>query len=207
MAFKSAENEGWVSAELYFNMGLAFYRQDQIGQAIRYLEKASRLDAEDERIQHSLRVARVHTVDQFSQLRTPIWDRIHTWTIRMIPLRLAIWLGIFAWFGFAGLFVGKKMALLDGSWWRRIRMISLVLALGLSVHALASSAWPPEAQRAVVLTGEVDLLEQADPEASSVQLVHEGLVVSIKSVAADWALVQIPNGVRGWIPSAHLGEI
>ena len=207
MAFKAAENEGWVSAELYFNMGLAFYRQDQIGQAIRYLEKALLLDGENEGIQHSLRVARVHTEDQFSQLRSPFWNRMHAWTIRVLPPRLSIWLGLLFWFGFAGLFVGRKMANLDGEWWRRIRTVCVVLGVALSFHALASSTWPPESQRAVILASQIDLLEQAAPEADSVQLVHEGLVVSVKSVAADWVLVQIPNGVRGWVPAAHLGEI
>ncbi|NBW92822.1 MAG: hypothetical protein EBR20_00370 [Bacteroidetes bacterium] len=37
--------------------------------------------------------------------------------------------------------------------------------------------------------------------------VHEGLIVDVRASAPAWYLVEIPNGTRGWVPSADLGDI
>ncbi len=206
-AFATAERAGWASTELYYNVGLAHYRMDHLGQAIQYLERALLLDSENEKVVHSLNVARLRTQDQFSQLPDPFWKKLHAWTARVMPMRTAFWLGISIWFGFGALVIVRLLFAVRGDWWRRMRVISGALGALLLIHALATSAWPPTDPMAVILASEVDLVEQADPGAASVQNVHEGLVVHIKSRTSEWTFIQIPNGIRGWVPQSVLGEI
>jgi len=66
---------------------------------------------------------------------------------------------------------------------------------------------PAFPDRSVVLEETLVLREQASDEATAILEVHEGLIVEVRAEATNWALVKIPNGTRGWVPSAGLGDI
>ena len=51
-------------AELYYNLGNAFYRQGELGQAIRYYMSARRLNPTDKDMAANLRFAEQSTIDQ-----------------------------------------------------------------------------------------------------------------------------------------------
>ncbi len=206
-AFESVESTGWASDALFYNMGLAHYRLDHLGQAIRYLEKAKWLNEDDERVLHSLNVAQSRQTDRFSTLPDPVWKNIQQWLVDTVPVRVAFLIGILCWFGFVGGWTVKTLAHHDSEWLRRGRWIALVLGLALIVHALASSVWPAYPDRAVVLSDQLTLHEQASSDAAEVIQVHEGLVVEVRAASPDWSFVEIPNGTRGWVPTPTLGDI
>lgn len=205
--FRTVETAGWGSAALYYNMGLTFYRMDRLGEAIQYLEKAHRLDDDDPRIRHSLSIAERRRTDRFSQLPDPFWRTAQAFVNRVIPLRLALGLGLLAWLGFGGIWTWQLVSGTREPWIRRIRQASLVLGLALLTHALLSSISPAEKPRSVILDPVVVLREQASAQATEVLTLHEGLVVDVRSDAGEWTLVEVPNGTRGWIPSRTLGAI
>jgi len=206
-AFEQVEASGWQSAGLYYNMGLAHYRMDALGQSIRFLERASALNDEDPRIQHSLGIARARQVDSFSTLPDPFWRTTHQFTARVIPVGPAFLLGALLWLGFFGLLIHASMMGDQGDWHRRARQVCGIAGGLLLVHALGTSAFPPYDERAVILEQAVQLREQADPDAESVMQIHEGLVVETGPTAQGWVRVQIPNGTRGWVPAESIGTI
>lgn len=206
-AFETVETTGWESDGLYYNMALAHYRLDHLGQAIRYLEKARALNEDDPRILHSLAIAGQRQADRFSTLPDPFWQSAQAWLVDTMPVRVAFLLGLLCWFGFVAAWLARTVVGMDGDWWKRGRNAALVVGLVLIVHALASSIWPPHPDRSVVLSGTLALREQASPEAAEVVEVHEGLIVEVRASAPDWQLVEIPNGTRGWVPAASLGDI
>jgi len=205
--FHPIEETGWASDALYYNMGLAYYRLDELGQAIRYLEKARLLNEEDPRIAHSLTVAQRRLTDRFSTLPNPFWKTTQQWLVDTLPLRTAFLIGTLCWILFVGGWIGKVLWAIDGEWPQRARQSLLILGVVLMTHALALSIWPAFPDRSVVLEDQLQLLEQASSDAESVVEVHEGLIVEIRAEATNWKLVEIPNGTRGWVPAAALGEI
>lgn len=206
-SFEAAEATGWVSTELYYNTGLAYHRLDQLGQAIRYLERARSLSPEDARIQHSLSIAQSRQKDSFSVLPDPFWKSLHMSAARILPPSTAFWLGILAWFVFFGLLLGRLLFALDGDWFKRGRSVAGGLGAVLLIHALGTSAFSPFDVRAVVVEEEISLREQADPEAAEVVRVHEGLVVTREGSASGWVFIEIPNGTQGWIPESAIAGI
>ena len=205
--FEQAEALGWESTELYYNMALAHHRLDDLGQSIRYLEKARALSPEDPKILHSLSVASSHRIDTFSELPKPFWRSAQAWAVRTIPIFPAFWMGFLLYLVLIGLVIGTYIRYVEGPWVRRARFSSSVVGGALILYAFTSSVWPPSDERAVVLTNQVSLLEQADPDAAQVLAVHEGLVVKKGSQVSEWTFIQIPNGVKGWVPSNSLGDI
>lgn len=206
-AFESIETSGWESSGLYYNMALVHYRLDHLGQAIRYLEKARALNEDDPRILHSLAIAGQRQADRFSTLPDPFWLRARAGLVEWIPVGTAFFLGLVCWFGFVGAWLAGTVADMDGTWWRRGRNAALTIGLVLIVHALAASIWPPHPDRSVVLTERLVLREQANSDAPEVIEVHEGLVLKVHAKTADWRLVEIPNGTRGWVLRSALGDI
>jgi SH3-like domain-containing protein len=73
--------------------------------------------------------------------------------------------------------------------------------------AFTSSIWPAYPPEAVVIGDRIALHEQPDSEATVLEDIHAGLVVGLVSETGDWMLVQLPNGVRGWVTSADMGII
>ncbi len=205
--FEEAEALGWGSTQLYYNMALVHHRLDNLGQSIRYLEKAQVLSPDDPKVLHSLSVASSHRVDTFSELPDPFWRATHAWVLRTFPIFPAFWTGFLLYLILIGLIIGKYMHYLEGPWFRRARFAAALIGGALILHALTSSAFPPYDERAVVLSNQVSLLEQADSDSDEVLEVHEGLVVTKGNQASEWTFIQIPNGARGWVPSNTLGDI
>lgn len=205
--FELAEAMGWSSTELFYNMALTHHRMDRLGEAIRYLEKARHLSPDDAKVLHSLSVMTSRRVDSFSELPEPFWRKAHAWTVRAFPITPSFWIGLLAYLTLIGLLVVKHILFLEGEWFRRSRALAAVIGGALIVHALASSAWPPFDERAVILVDSISLLEQPDSLGTEVLEVHEGLIVKKGNRTSEWTFVQIPNGGRGWVPSASLGDI
>ena len=205
--FRHAERLGWGSTELYFNIALAYHRLDNLGQSIRYLERAKILSPNDPKVNHSLNLAKSRRVDNFSELPKPFWRRAHSRTTRVLPIDVSFWTGFMAYVILITLVLAKIILRRDGSWWRRGRYAAGIVGAALLIHAFATSAWPPLDKKAVVLASEVALLEQADASSNEVIRVHEGVVVIMRTEVSDFTFVQIPNGGRGWVPSTVLGNI
>ncbi len=205
--YKSVQSMGLSSAALWHNMGIAYYRLNHLGHAILYFERAARVDPEHEAIQHSLRVARERQVDSFSSLPRPFWRTMQTAVLDAVSTR--------AWFILGLVFIYGAMTLYLAQVFDRIR-----IPLGRSIHvilpvvggicvlvALSSSMWPPRPETAVIVASEATLVEQADPAAPPVRVVHEGLTVQVRTQTPEWVLVQLSNGTRGWVPAETLESI
>lgn len=204
-SYERALHHGFTSEALYFNMGNAYFRLDQIGQAIRYYEKARRLEPEVPELQHNLSIARERTIDTFSQLPEPFWMPVWGAMVRSVGSVGLFAIGMLFYLVAAGA-LGLRIRSGQTPWRRRMLTAGLVLAVCFFTFGFASSAEQVRDQKAVVLVDETTLLEAPDGEPSSLN-VHEGLVVDVVSTAGEWREVRLPNGTRGWMTSDALGEI
>lgn len=204
-SYERALNHGFASEALYFNLGNAYFRLDQIGEAIRYYEKARRLAPDTPELQHNLSIAREQTVDTFSRLPEPFWVPVWSAVHRTV--------GSFGLFAIGTLFyligcgaLALRIRTGQTPWRRRIATAGLILAVCFISFGFASSANEVRDVEGVVLVEETTLREGPDGESSNLD-VHEGLVVQIESTTGEWTQVRLPNGTRGWLRSEDLGEI
>ena len=204
-SYSQAIDESVVSGALLFNMGNAYFRLDEIGQAIRYYEKAAEVIPESTELRHNLVIARAQTIDQFSQLPKPIWESWWQWVIRTFGSRALFAVGVAFYLGAA---VTVAIRIRDGQtpWRRRILTLTAVLAAVFISTGFAASVEEQTARRAVILTDEVSLRESPDGPTSDTE-IHEGLVVGVATARAEWVEITLPNGVRGWVRAASLGVI
>ncbi len=204
-SYDRAVDTGFVSGAVFFNMGNAYYRLDETGQAIRYYEKAFELMPESSELRHNLALARALTTDQFSRLPRPFW--VSWWrgivqAFGAVPLFGA---GVVFYFIAAGMLT-LRIRGARGPWIRRGFTTAAVLAVVLVMAGLTASIEEHTTRRAVVLTSRVTLLEAPDGARSDLN-IHEGLVLDVVSEDAGWVEVRLPNGAAGWMRAEALGVI
>lgn len=206
-AYHEAEASGQVSGALFYNMGNAYYRLDQLGQAVRYYEKARRLLPDSPELAHNLEIVRARLQDQMSQLPEPFW---RPWWRRFVTR-----------FGVGGLFAAGFLLYLTAAaiagyriwtgtrspWLRRGLTVSLSLGLLLVVLAFTASAERRLDRRAVVIATEIGLREAPRAGAPVTTTIHEGLLLDVLQEQDAWLQVRLPNGTTGWIDAQAVGEL
>jgi hypothetical protein len=74
-------------------------------------------------------------------------------------------------------------------------------SLGMKWHQLGTD------QRAVILSGEVNVLAGPDENDTVLFKLHEGTIVRQERVEADWSLIRLSGDKRGWINSEAIEQI
>lgn len=206
-AYNKAIDKGYVSGTLFYNLGNAYYRHDELGQAILYYEKARLLMPDNRELAHNLAFANSQKVDEFSQLPLPAWTQ---WWRSMVAKSAGTGLyvtGLLAYLLGMGLLIFKMWTKHPSPWIRRVRALAFVLAGILLVSAFAASIQSEEHTRAVVIVDQI-ALHEAPAENAPIELsIHEGLLVDVLAQEGTWAEVRLPNGARGWILAESLADI
>jgi hypothetical protein len=204
-AYQRVVQHGYESGVLYYNIGNAFFRTDEIGQAIRFYEKARRFLPRSPELNHNLAIVKTHVVDEFSRVPEPFWRP--AWQV------IAQSLGARGLFGAGMLFyvLGAVVLAINirsgrSPWRRRILAAAAAGAIVFISLSFFVSLGGADTRTGVVIRDEVTLLREPGGSESDHQ-IHEGLVVGIASQRDQWLEVRLPNGTTGWLHEESLGEI
>lgn len=204
---KSLENwnkileAGEHSTSLYFNMGNAHYKLNQVGMSIYYYEKALQLDPSNADVLNNLSYAQNATVDAIDPLPRTVFQRwfddlssllsLSGWAILTIVFAIMT-VGLFILYYFSSR-EGRKRVLFAGS----------LVSFGLTTFALVI-AFMVEADQlkdnpAIIITERTQI--QSEPNLGSEQsfVLHEGTKVQILEQEGDWFRIQIADGKDGWL--------
>ena len=204
-SYQNALEAGYASGALYYNMGNAYFRLDEIGQAIRFYEKARRYMPESEELAHNLAIVRDRTTDSFSQLPAPFWRPAWNRLVRALSPTGIFLFGLLG-YGMASAALAMRIRRTRSPWLRRAVLAGVVITALFIPFGFVASWEETHTTQAVMLADATDLTDR--PDGSTTDLtVHEGAVVKIVTVRAAWSEVRLPNGVQGWVPTSAYGEI
>jgi uncharacterized protein YgiM (DUF1202 family) len=85
-------------------------------------------------------------------------------------------------------------------------IISLIIFLCLFI---SWQRWAEEIRsgHAVITTTEVSALSGPSEDYKEILVLHDGAEIRIREVRGDYALIQLPSGLGGWIEKHNLEEI
>jgi len=210
-AYEELDRQGLVSADLYFNLGDAYYRQGNLGRAIWSFERAAAIDPDDEDARYNLTQARKiadrRARDKIEGAdREPFWMRVvaslapatETW------LFTGFYLAFFA--ALAALWIrrrpgGQPRALLGAT------ASILGAAALLSGVLLAGRAYLDRIPSGVILPDAVAVKEGADTNYRTSFDLHAGLRVRLLDRDQDWLRIRLPNGLEGWVREQDVGRL
>ncbi len=194
---------GHASAALYYNLANAYVRLDRLGQAIRYYEKAKRLQPNDPRLQHNLEQAQRQAGVYPGQLPPRgLAGLVQDWS--PLALFVAGWLLLGS-----GLAVAVVWTRPDRTGVGRHPLVwaPVVGGLLLVAVALGTSYVQSTQQRAVVVATRAPLRTAPDRDVASDTTLAEGTLLDVQGRRAKWTQVQLADGTSGWVPSRALGDV
>jgi len=200
---------GYTSAELYYNLGNAYYRTEQMGLAILNYERALRLKPTMSDARENLALAESKTVDRITVLPKFFLVRwIDTLCTHVSPSAWRIvWLVLLAIVGAA--VVTMRMA---GS--RSLRKTGLVVGvLALLLLPVATFLLSRSTQRfnahaeAVVLPQAINVKSSPELQSTDKLVLHEGTKLTISDSLAGWYKITIADGTTGWCQCSDIERI
>ena len=200
---------GEHSAALYFNLGNAYYKLNQIGPSIYYYEKALQLSPNDSDIKNNLSFAQNATVDAIEPLPQTLfakWDQqvselmtYEGWA--WATVLAAIFLSLsFLMYYFSGL-SGRKRIYFAGF---LIGTFVMFTALIMSYRVYDRSL---NDRQAIIFAESSQIKNEPSMGGETSFILHEGTRVQILEVDEDWFHIRIADGKEGWIVAADVKEL
>ncbi|WP_194851662.1 tetratricopeptide repeat protein [Nonlabens antarcticus] len=208
-SYETILQSGKQSAELFFNLGNAHYKLNQVGPAVYNYERALQLNPSDKEIKNNLKFAQQMRVDDVQPLaENPVkkflkematWLSIDMWAYVSIMMALVCVL-TFLLYHYATT-TGKKRLFLLLSMGFLIAMILSVVAATYSRNLME------EDTQAIVYSTETVTRAEPKPDADPSFAIHEGTKVTILEEYQEWAHVELANGSKSWMPLADLKKL
>ena len=204
--YQSLDETGWVSAELFYNLGNAFFKNHDIKSAILYFERAKRLAPNDEAIDFNLNLSRsliFDKVEAVPELFLLTWGKaIRDW---MTVQGWAWWsIGSFA----AMLLLGLLFLFVRNMSIRRLAFGLSVLCFLVSITTFTFGYFQKtnieRTDEAIVFSPSVTIKSSPDDSGNNLFILHEGIKVRIENRIGEWCEVRIADGNKGWIRISEL---
>lgn len=183
------------NANLFYNLGNAWFRKGDLGHAILEYERALTLDPQHPEAQANLRLVR----DEARALELPktLWEQyldIATCSQYVGIAGVAFWIIVFA---AAMLFLGSRRS---GA---AVAVLAMALAVfGGALAALYTIENGPEGRALAIVTDKnVEARLATADNANAVLALPAGSEVKILSRRGEWLYAALPNHLRGWIPA------
>lgn len=208
-SYQQILNSNMESAEVYYNLGNAFYKTRQYTRSIISYERAKLLAPNDEDIQFNLEIANQHVVDAIEPLPRVFfirwWNNLSNkfsadgWAkISVISFILTL---ILAGFFFFSTSAGLKRT----SFWVGIFVIAISV---FSYNFAARQEKRMTRHRFAIITQPSATVKSSPSEGGTdLFLIHEGLKVEIKDSLGTWKQIRLADGNQGWLPDSSMEKI
>jgi len=193
--YKTLVGSGQWSANLFYDLGNAYFRTGDFGRAILNYKRALVLERHHPEATANLQIARDEaralelapsTPERFLQFASS--------NVLAIAAMIAFWIGIFS---IAALIFAQRRT------WRAITLSILSLSVfALGVFAVYEIDNGKGGKALAIVTGDgVEARLATADNANSVLALPAGSEIKILSRRGDWVYAALPNNLRGWIPS------
>ncbi|RCK72879.1 MAG: BatE [Ignavibacteriae bacterium] len=192
---------GYISSDLYYNIGNVYFKLENIPAAILYYERAKRLSPNDEDIDFNLKIANLRVVDKIDPLPKIFfinwWYSIsninnsENWAIIAIIFSW-ISIGLFLVFRISKISIIKKSAFMSGS----ILLIFMMLVLS---FAYTQYRYETDNTTGIIFSNNASVKSSPDEAGTDLFVIHEGVKVEILDEVGNWKKIRLADGKVGWI--------
>ena len=194
-------------AQVYYNLGNAYFKQGELAQSILAYERALRLNPNDKDAKYNLAFAQSRITDNITEqdFFLTTWARAirnqlkeQTWLILSIGLFLLTLIGI-------------SLFLLNRTTWLRktafhVAWIALLFSLIAGLNARSLHQRDTLRNEAIITQGIVNAKSSPDRSGTDLFTLHEGTKVTIRETIGEWVNVRVGRN-EGWIRLTCLERI
>ncbi len=199
-----------ASVSMYYNLGNAYYRTDNITRAVLNYERALLLSPGDNDIRFNLQMARSKTIDKItpkSEMFFVTWykalvnfNSVDGWA-RTAVFSIALALVLVLCYLF-----GQKMLLRKTGFYGAV--VFVLLFVFANIFAYEQKCIIERRTGAIITAPSVSLKKLPVSNSEVSAIAHEGSRVEIiDDTMKDWKQVELADGREGWIPTSRIERI
>ena len=189
------------NSTIYYNLGCAYYRLEQLPQAILNFERALRLNPADENTRFNLEICRHRIVDRFNRADEMFFA---TYLKELIATRsagqwgfLALWLFVCTLVLFEVYWLGRKV------WLRKLTfftaLIAFLFCISFNIFAGIQHHTAQSQTKAVVFTKD-NVYSSSTDGAKALREINPGTTLIITDIKVNgWYGITLPDGTEGWV--------
>jgi len=202
MRFETIVRDGGIhNGALYYNIGNAYFRTEDLGRAVLNYRRAELYTPNDPNLRQNLDYARSKRLDKIDvREKTKVLETLFFWHYDLPSKTRALVFTTFfvlSWiFAFLRIFMKRPWI----GW-------SLGLSVFLSVLfacSVSAEAWALQSRKSGVVVSNDVVARKGDSETyepSFTEPLHAGTEFSIAEIRQDWYQVELADGRRCWIPT------
>jgi tetratricopeptide (TPR) repeat protein len=199
--YNMIEASGEVSADLFYNIGNAYFKQNIVSKAILYYERAIKLRPGDPDISHNLALANAMTVDKIEAVPEFF---VFTWIKNMRSnagadmwawlsiILFALCLLLFGLFLFARNITLRKFSFF-------LSILILLGSMNCGVFAYYQKKELHDTSAAIITPAVITVKSSPDASGKDLFILHEGTKVTILETLGEWQCIKLADGKQGWI--------
>ncbi len=209
LLFDSLLQQGYKSADIYYNLGNAYWKQGSLPHAVLYYERALKVKPFHKEARFNLGVVQLQQEDDFAIIQDFFLVRWRNHIANQLSADLwawislgCLWIGLVAWIGF----------LFFRHLWNSRMLLTMAIA-GLIMagcgyyYGMVRNQLENSTDQAILMQDESSLHSAPDASSPDLYAIHGGLKVNILDQIDNWIKVQLPNKDEGWIQEAKLTRI
>lgn len=196
------------NSEVYYNLGNAYFKQDELAKAILAYERCLRLDPRNKDAKYNLAFAQSRIIDNVEDNQAFF---IKSWLQSLRnTMRETTWMILSIITFFIVLIGALLFALSKEQWLRKTSFYTALIALFISVCACANAGSLHRRdtirEEAIITQGIVNVKASPDRSGTELFTLHEGTKVIIHETLGEWCNIHVGNNV-GWMKLSSLERI
>ncbi len=191
-------NLGVKNFRVFYNLGNAYFRQNELGKSILNYRRALVLEPRDEDALANLSFAKLFTLDKVEEQKiNPLSNLLH-WFLDLWSLdELAVLSSLFYTLSMA---LGVLMIFRRSRRYLRIGFVAFLIVMVIFGSSLFAKIYFESLDYGVVVIPEAEVRSGPGDDYMLQFTGHEGLEFRVDEKAEGWYRISLPNGIRGWIP-------
>ncbi|MES2566945.1 MAG: tetratricopeptide repeat protein [Bacteroidota bacterium] len=205
--YESIAKSGFTSYKLHYNLGNAYYKNNELGKAIYHYELANKLEPNHQDIKTNLKIANEKTIDKIESKENFFIGALKSGVVNSLSATGWAWASIFSLtvaFAFTFIFFISNQFFL-----KRIGfflgLISFIIFTGSMVFGFMALKSKQELNFAVILNRESKIHEEPFITSKTKFSLHEGAKVNVLESNPEWTNIKLENGNEGWINTNEVG--
>lgn len=208
--WRSCADQGMVNADLFYNLGNAYFRNGKLGFAIFYYKSALKLHPNDPDVIHNLTYASAMTKDKVEEddeenpLLAGLFKAHHA-----IPLRTQLFILLGLFWGFVILAIARRLVSKEKTKNIFVGASFLIVFIFTIIGASAGyKIFVAETEiTGVVTSADADVTSAPDHKSQTLNTLSEGTSFDVLSEQGDFLEIKLGDRIKGFVPKRDVGVI
>jgi tetratricopeptide (TPR) repeat protein len=202
-------NTGYRSANLNYNIGNAYFKLNDIPDALLFYERAYLLSPADENINYNLQIARTLIVDRFQEIPEIFFVKWYNFISLLLSSNswaIVSLAGFLLCLSLLSVYIYSSRYRLKviGFWFA---IFFFFLSASSFAFSLRNKSLVYDSHKAIIFSPLVNGKSSPDNSGTDLFVLHDGTRVTIEDKVGEWYEVRLSDGNKGWIPVNSLNII